>query len=78
MYVMFELTRGERKTARTVWWRGVHSCPWVKALWMMGFQELRDEMKGEELKELYEMMVEKELRLHVDLNELLDKNRSSL
>ena len=67
LYAEFEQTRGEQKTARTVWWRGVQACPWVKALWMMGFQELRDEMQIDELKGLYEMMVEKELRLHVDL-----------
>ena len=39
---------------------------------MMGFQELRNEMNSEELKGLYEMMVEKDLRMHVDLIELLD------
>ena len=72
LYVLFEKSSGERRKARAVWWRGVQACPWAKALWMMGFQELRDEMSTQELKGLYEMMVEKELRLHVDLIELLE------
>ena len=72
LYVLFEKSRGEPKKARAVWWRGVQACPWAKALWMMGFQELRDEMSTEELKGLYNMMVEKELRLHVDLIDLLE------
>ena len=74
MYIIFEKTRGDPKKARAVWWRAVQACPWVKALWMMGFQELRNEMNSEELKGLYEMMVEKDLRMHVDLIELLDEN----
>ena len=73
-YVLFEMKEGESKRARSVWWRGVQACPWAKALWMMGFQELRDEMRDAELKGLYEMMVEKELRMHVDLIELLETN----
>lgn len=72
LYVLFEKSRGESKKARAVWWRGVQACPWAKALWMMAFQELRDEMSTEELRGLYEMMVEKELRLHVDLIEVLE------
>ncbi|KAL8793138.1 MAG: hypothetical protein Q9195_004250 [Heterodermia aff. obscurata] len=72
LYVLFEKSRGDSKKARAVWWRGVQACPWAKALWIMGFQELRDEMSTEELRGVYEMMVEKELRLHVDLIEVLE------
>ena len=73
-YVLFEIEEGDLKRARSVWWRGVQACPWAKELWMMGFQELRVGMRDEELKGLYEMMVEKELRMHVDLIELLETN----
>lgn len=73
-YVLFEMKEGDSKRARLVWWKGVQACPWAKELWMMGFQELRNEMRDEELKGLYEMMVEKELRIHVDLIELLETN----
>ena len=72
LYVLFEKSRGDSKKARAVWWRGVQACPWAKALWLMGFQELRDEMPTEELRGLYEMMIEKELRLHVDLIAVLE------
>ncbi|KAG7010008.1 DNA repair and recombination protein [Physcia stellaris] len=73
-YVLFEMEEGDLKRARSVWWRGVQACPWAKELWMMGFQELRVGMRDEELKGLYGMMVEKELRMHVDLIELLETN----
>ena len=71
-YILFEIKRGESRRARTVWWRGVQACPWAQNLWMMGFWELKNEMSDEELKGLYELMVEKELRVHVDLIELLE------
>ena len=73
-YIIFEKTRGDMKKARAIWWRAVQACPWVKELWMMGFREMRNEMNSEELKGLYEIMVEKDLRMHVDLIDLLDKS----
>ncbi len=73
LYALFEHGRGEKAKAKAVWWRGVRACPWVKALWMMAFEELRDGMTDKELRGVWEMMGEKELRLHVDLEELIDR-----
>ena len=73
LYVLFEHRRGDKARAKGVWWRGVRACPWVKALWMMAFGEIRDVMGDNELKEVWELMGEKELRLHTDLEKLLER-----
>ena len=56
-----------------VFYRAVRACPWVKGLYMLAFERLRDVMSMEELKGVHEMMVEKEIRVHVDLNEWLER-----
>lgn len=73
LYALFEHGRGEKAKAKAVWWRGVRAFPWVKALWMLAFDELRDGMTDKELRGVWEMMGEKELRQHVDLGELIDR-----
>ena len=75
LYVLYEMTLGEPRKAKAVWWRAVQACPWVKTLWMMGFEELRSGFSSEELKGLHAMMERKELRLHVDLIDFLDKKQ---
>ena len=73
LYVLFEHGRGENVRAKAVWWRGVRACPWVKALWMTAFEELRDLMTDEELRGVWEMMGDKDLRRHIDLDEITDR-----
>jgi len=45
--------------------------PWVKGFAMLAFTLLRGVMEGEELKWVWDFMNEKEMRLHVDLEEML-------
>ena len=73
LYVLFEIERGDREKGKAVWWRAVRACPGVKALWMMAFEELRAVMGREELVGVWEMMNEKELRMHVDLEEIMER-----
>ena len=73
LYILFEHTRGEIGKAKAVWWRGVRACPWVKLLWMMAFEKLRSGFRDEELREVWEVMGEKELRLHTDLEGLRER-----
>ena len=72
-YFVFEWERGELQRAKDVFFRAVRACPWVKELYMLPFRYLRDVMGWEELKGCYEMMVEKELRIHVSLDEAFEK-----
>lgn len=73
LYILFENRRGDKERAKAVWWRGARACPWVKGLWMMAFGELRQGMRDQELRDIWEMMGDKELRLHVDLEAELER-----
>ena len=75
LYFLFEHSRGNMKEAKAVLYRSVRACPWVKDLYLLAFEHLRgvdDGMNDLELKGLYDLMVERELRVHVDLDELLE------
>ncbi|PGG96382.1 hypothetical protein AJ80_09837 [Polytolypa hystricis UAMH7299] len=72
LYVLFELTIGQDdERARDVFYRAIRACPWAKELVMLAFRErgLRKRMGQEELRKVWNVLVEKELRVHVDLEE---------
>ena len=74
MYFVFEHSLGDLKRATAVFHRGIRACPWVKELYLLPFEYLRDgpgAMQDADLKGVYDLMVEKELRVHVDLEELI-------
>lgn len=58
--------------AKRVFFRAIRACGEVKGLWMAAFnsQGLRGLMSKAELTELNELMIEKELRMHVELDEV--------
>jgi hypothetical protein len=41
--------------------------PWCKDFMMLGFTELRGELGEEDLKKVYGVMMEKELRVYVEV-----------
>lgn len=55
-----------------VYYRGIRACPWAKNLYMLAFSEapLRKALGGTELRKVYDMMLEKGLRIHVDLDQI--------
>lgn len=88
LYILFELSRGNVQRAKDVFYRAMRSCPWSKELIMLAFSHLRadvvrqrlgDEKAAEvgmgfsELRGVYNVLVEKELRIHVDIEGLLDE-----
>ncbi|KAK2757596.1 hypothetical protein FQN54_004565 [Arachnomyces sp. PD_36] len=74
LYVLFEISQGRADLARQAFYRGVRACPWAKALVMVAFTHLRQArmMNFEELRKVYNILVEKELRIHVDIEEILE------
>ncbi|KAL9100835.1 MAG: hypothetical protein Q9163_003846, partial [Psora crenata] len=71
-YFLFEHSTNNRQRAKAVFYRGIRACPWVKELYMLAFEYLRDEaMSKSELRSVYELLSEKELRLHIDLEDLV-------
>lgn len=63
-----------KKQAKEVLYRGMRACPGVKALMMEAFETLRPLMKDEEVKSVHKVMEEKEVRIHVDLEDWLEEH----
>ncbi|KAI4281780.1 MAG: hypothetical protein L6R38_003435 [Xanthoria sp. 2 TBL-2021] len=72
-YFLYELENsssdgnGNLKRAREVYYRAIGACPWAKGIYMLAFEYLSEGMEERELRGVYEMMVERELRIHVAL-----------
>lgn len=69
LYFLFEHSRSETERAKTVFWRGLRACPWAKDLYMLAFEHLRGDA---DLRGIYELLGEKELRVHVGLEEIVE------
>ena len=70
LYFLFEHSRGEMQRAKNVFYRAISACPWVKGLYLLAFEYLRDTLSLQDLRGVYEAMVEKGLRVHVSLEEM--------
>lgn len=64
-----------RPKAKDVLFRALRHCPWSKDVMMEAFLTLNRDMDSSELKGVFETMTFKGLRVHVDLDEFLDKRR---
>ncbi|EHA18387.1 hypothetical protein ASPNIDRAFT_177749 [Aspergillus niger ATCC 1015] len=88
LYILFELSRNDIQRAKNVFYRGMRACPWSKELIMLAFTHLRadvireqypqDSRKGDgmgfdELRHVYNVLVEKGLRIHLDIENELDE-----
>ena len=69
LYFLFEHSRHETERAKTVFWRGLRACPWAKDLYLLPFEYLRGVrgMGEADLRGVYELLGERELRVHVGL-----------
>ncbi|MCJ1250171.1 hypothetical protein MMC30_007397 [Trapelia coarctata] len=72
LYFLFEHSRGDVQKAKMVFYRAVRACPWVKELYLLPFEYLRGVMPVVEAKGIYQMLVEKELRVFVSLDEVFE------
>ena len=84
LYILFELSRHDIQRAKDVFYRSMRACPWSKELIMLAFTHLRKDavrqrygdigqgMGFDELRWVYNVLVEKELRTHVDVEAMLD------
>lgn len=61
------------RRARDVFFRGMRVCPWAKEFYLLAFTQLRDVLGFEELRKVYEVLGEKGLRVHVDLEDAFDR-----
>jgi len=58
---------------KDMWYRALRACPWVKELYILGFETMGDLVEFGELKGTWRVMGEKDLRVHVDLEEVFEK-----
>ncbi|KAF2727088.1 DUF1740-domain-containing protein [Polyplosphaeria fusca] len=65
---------------KDTFFRGMRQLPWSKDFMMLAFTHLMEEkiLTEEELREVYNVMVEKELRMHVELEDGLVEDQSPL
>lgn len=59
--------------AQDVWHRAFRACPWAKELYLVGFENKGLLGGFSELHGMWKIMGEKELRVHVDLEDLLEE-----
>lgn len=72
-YILYCLQTPQfRAQVKEVWHMALKTCPWAKELYILGFERLHGLVKFQEFKETWKIMGEKELRVHVDLEEIFD------
>ncbi|KAF7544707.1 hypothetical protein G7Z17_g9735 [Cylindrodendrum hubeiense] len=64
-----------RAKAKDVLFRALRHCPWSKDVMMEAFYTLSRDMESTELRGVFDTMTSKGLRVHVDLDEFLEKRR---
>lgn len=72
LYLSYEINVGcNISSAKRIYFRAIHACPWSKRLWLDGFQKLNSVLTLKELSDLQEVMRDKELNLRTDIYEIL-------
>jgi hypothetical protein len=71
-YFLFEIEGRENKRAKDVLLRGLRCIPWSKWFLVKGFEEI-GELSFEEGRALWDVFGERELRVHVDIEEILEQ-----
>jgi len=65
---------GDYQHAKAIFYRGLRAIPWVKDFSMLAFTHLRDILSTDELLDIHSTMVDRGLRLHVDLEQFLPQS----
>ncbi|ORX54932.1 DUF1740-domain-containing protein [Hesseltinella vesiculosa] len=65
LYIQNEIRQGHFGAAKQVTYRALRCCPWSKELYMLAIQYLSQEMSNDELIELTNLMMEKDIRTHI-------------
>ncbi|KAI1374624.1 DUF1740-domain-containing protein [Hypoxylon crocopeplum] len=75
-YIRFCHERKElRSKTKGVFYRALQCCPWSKEVFMEAFATLVRDMDSSELKSVYNTLCEKGLRVHVEMEEFVEKWR---
>ncbi|KAL8278570.1 hypothetical protein RQP46_009062 [Phenoliferia psychrophenolica] len=70
LFIDFEIRNGELARAKALLYRGIRECPWVKELYLKPFAlPFRAAFRAKELQQLHSLLLEKGLRVRVELEE---------
>ncbi|KPV78517.1 uncharacterized protein RHOBADRAFT_50976 [Rhodotorula graminis WP1] len=73
LYVDFEVRNGELARAKSLIYRALRECPWCKEFYLRPFSPaMRPVFRSRELRDFHHLLLEKGLRVHVDIDRLLD------
>lgn len=76
-YVRFCAARKElRRKAKNVYYRAIQHCPWSKELAMEAFTALARDMESSDLRAIFNTLVVKGLRIHIDMEEFIEERKS--
>ncbi|CAJ0826182.1 12256_t:CDS:10, partial [Entrophospora sp. SA101] len=59
--------------AKILYYNAIRECPWSKDLYMIAFRKLRSQFSTEELDEVMNVMLEKEIRLRVSMEKFTEE-----
>ncbi|KAF2461747.1 NRDE-2, necessary for RNA interference-domain-containing protein [Lineolata rhizophorae] len=76
-FVRFE-ARYDPNRAKRVYFRGIQRLPWAKKFVMLAFSKLNAILNFEEKRRVYGLLLEKELRIHVNIEGELDQMSQKL
>ncbi|KAK9339713.1 NRDE-2, necessary for RNA interference-domain-containing protein [Lipomyces starkeyi] len=68
-YVLFEMQQGMRLNAKKVLFRAIALCPWARDILLQAFDTLREVMNDSELRQACDILMERELRIRVEIPE---------
>ncbi|CCU76511.1 hypothetical protein BGHDH14_bgh04859 [Blumeria hordei DH14] len=74
LYIIYCAHQEQLRTQiKSLWHRALRACPWAKELYILGFELMRGMVKFPELKDTWKVMEEKELRVHIYLDDQLEE-----
>lgn len=74
LYILFCAHQKQLRTQiKSLWYRAIRACPWAKELYILGFELMGGMVGFSELRDTWKVMEEKELRVHVYLDDQLEE-----
>ncbi|KAM0754939.1 DUF1740-domain-containing protein [Meredithblackwellia eburnea MCA 4105] len=72
LYIDFEIRNGDLNRAKALTFRGIRECPWCKELYLKAFSpHLRPSFRSKELRQVHSLLLEKGLRVRLELDGFL-------
>ncbi|GAA5887659.1 hypothetical protein JCM5296_004450 [Sporobolomyces johnsonii] len=73
LYIDFEVRNGELQRAKSLIYRALRECPWCKELYLRPFSPaLRSVYRTRELRDFHHLLLEKGLRIRIELDPFLE------